>query len=381
METKNNKTNETAQSANFKSINPSTNDGVGLSTPDLQDGPQLQHLPEVYLEQQVQEKELPSEELIEKAFLQSFPKPTTLEQRLDSEEHYVKSGDDLLTEAEQLAENVKQLSAAIEKGFTELEDEVTSVSLTNLKVTVELSADTLLNDAGFLELKRSIHTQGITTPLWVSKENKIINGHRRYLAAKMLGIESLYCIYAKDDIPDDKLPIYSYHSNIQRKVTFVEMAEYVDYLFNQFRKQQHYTFGGNTNNNFKAAQLAGVTISVVNNLRKIKKANPTLLSLMDKQYLSISAACNIADMPENIRSAMVDACSKRTLTPKDIIKVAQDCKKHPNMAKAYIDAGYSGAPWDFFDQNSGADNVPDVPCEKPANTPHNENCPACGKRY
>ncbi|HLP32707.1 MAG TPA: hypothetical protein VK202_04485, partial [Bacteroidia bacterium] len=97
-------TNETAQSANFKSINPSTNDGVGLSTPDLQDGLQLQHLPEVYMEQQVPEKELPSEELIEKAFLQSFPQSTTLEDRLNSEKDTNESADYVFNLEEKLAE-------------------------------------------------------------------------------------------------------------------------------------------------------------------------------------------------------------------------------------------------------------------------------------
>jgi len=68
------------------------------------------------------------------------------------------------------------------------------------------------------DLTESIHEKGILAPLLITPDNRIISGHRRWIAAKQAGLEQVPVIYIETDDESENLEILI-HTNKQRNKT------------------------------------------------------------------------------------------------------------------------------------------------------------------
>ena len=68
------------------------------------------------------------------------------------------------------------------------------------------------NDDQVKAIAKSIEKFGFRQPLVIDKNNEIVVGHGRYLAAVQLGIEVVPCEYA-DDLTDDQIKAYRLADN------------------------------------------------------------------------------------------------------------------------------------------------------------------------
>ena len=55
-----------------------------------------------------------------------------------------------------------------------------------------------INDEAAEKLAEDIKRFGFRNPIYLDKDNVIINGHTRYKSAQLLGYKEVPCIYAKD---------------------------------------------------------------------------------------------------------------------------------------------------------------------------------------
>lgn len=68
------------------------------------------------------------------------------------------------------------------------------------------------NEAGVDGVANSIKAFGFKQPIVVDKDNVIVAGHTRYLAAKMLGMDKLPCVVA-DDLTDEQIKAFRLADN------------------------------------------------------------------------------------------------------------------------------------------------------------------------
>lgn len=84
------------------------------------------------------------------------------------------------------------------------------------------------------DLVHSISENGVLDPIWITSEGKIVSGHRRVNACKMLGIEEIPCEIKKDS------EILVIEANRYRQKTWIEKlneAEAVEKIYQDKAKE------------------------------------------------------------------------------------------------------------------------------------------------
>ena len=105
------------------------------------------------------------------------------------------------------------------------------------------------NDDAVEPVKESIRRYGFKVPMVLDKENIIVAGHTRYLAAQALGMDEVPVIYA-NDLSDDEIRAYRIADNktsdfsIWDNKKLLEELEELDGLFTGFNFDDMLSDGG-----------------------------------------------------------------------------------------------------------------------------------------
>lgn len=150
---------------------------------------------------------------------------------------------------------------------------------------------------GLQELASSIKERGVVQPLIVLQRGdkyQITDGHRRYLAAKMAGLEAVPCIIRAMDVKEADLVML--HANFFREdVNPVDEAKYFVKLHDRHGLAYN-----------EIARLASRSDSYVFNRVNLLLGPPEVLAALEGGQLNFSQACEISRSPdENIRHELL----------------------------------------------------------------------------
>lgn len=87
------------------------------------------------------------------------------------------------------------------------------------------------------DLVESLRRQGILTPLLIAPDGTILSGHRRWRAARIVGLDALPCQVV--DAPPEVAELLILESNQQRRKTFSQLMREDDHLRRLLEAQAH----------------------------------------------------------------------------------------------------------------------------------------------
>lgn len=149
-------------------------------------------------------------------------------------------------------------------------------------------------DGSFDELVASIQTNGILTPLLITASGLILAGHRRYEAAKEIGLTTVP-VRVLDEIDPEDHDLISLIENVLRSdLTVLEVANHLDSL--------------RSKRNMDAVDISdatGISPGTVRNYLKIADAGEAIKDKLDEDALSLGAAlalvnCNDSELVSDI---------------------------------------------------------------------------------
>lgn len=117
--------------------------------------------------------------------------------------------------------------SSFEREHAPTSDKIVMVPVNQLKEgKVGLSYDIRFPSTSLL---RSIAEVGVLNPLVITRDNEVLSGNRRMMAARILGIEKVPCVYAEVDPSDDAAKaLLSVDANIYRRKTRDELIRDVE---------------------------------------------------------------------------------------------------------------------------------------------------------
>lgn len=140
------------------------------------------------------------------------------------------------------------------------------------------------------DLARSIEVQGLLQPIVVCRardENKweILTGQRRFLAHKLLGLETITAAVLDERVNEGEAKAISITENlIRRKLSGKELIDGVTYLYN--------LYGGNAST---VASSTGLPYNVVLEYVKYPRLVPDLKKLVDEGEIEVNVALKAQD--------------------------------------------------------------------------------------
>ena len=180
-------------------------------------------------------------------------------------------------------------------------------------------------DANMLELRDSIEKYGILTPILVRPVldgyYEIISGHRRKYAAKQLGYRKVPVIIRV--LKDDEAVVAMVDSNFQREYILPsEKAFAYKMKYDVLRKDNKKTIRGQIDHNRKGkrtvqvlAEEFGESPKQIQRYLKLTQLIPELLTKLDDDGLSFSAATEIAFLKEEEQRLFLEAMDIVQATP------------------------------------------------------------------
>lgn len=180
-------------------------------------------------------------------------------------------------------------------------------------------------DANMLELKDSIEKYGILTPILVRPVldgyYEIISGHRRKYAAKQLGYRKVPVIIRV--LKDDEAVVAMVDSNFQREYILPsEKAFAYKMKYDVLRRNNKKTTCGQIDHNHRGkrtvqvlAEEFGESPKQIQRYLKITQLIPELLTKLDDDGLSFSAATEIAFLKEEEQRLFLEAMEIVQATP------------------------------------------------------------------
>lgn len=170
------------------------------------------------------------------------------------------------------------------------------------------------DDEQFKELVNRIKESGFVEPIIINREYKILSGHRRHRAVKLLGFDSIECQMVNDP-PEHELEILL-SSNVYREKTTVQKLKEAEYYFQieskKARERQlsgvtletSRTQGGRTDE--IVAEKIGMSPSSYKRARKVvqesSKISDRALKWLLEETLNedITAAQKLSEQPEDV---------------------------------------------------------------------------------
>lgn len=180
-------------------------------------------------------------------------------------------------------------------------------------------------DANMLELKDSIEKYGILTPILarpvLDGYYEIISGHRRKYAAKQLGYRKVPVIIRV--LKDDEAVVAMVDSNFQREYILPsEKAFAYKMKYDVLRRDHKKTIRGQIDYNHKGkrtvqvlAEEFGESPKQIQRYLKLTQLIPELLTKLDDDGLSFSAATEIAFLKEDEQRLFLEAMDIVQATP------------------------------------------------------------------
>ncbi len=162
------------------------------------------------------------------------------------------------------------------------------------------------------ELAASISVYGVLEPLHVKEKEGgryvIIAGHRRKLASKIAGLESLPCIVIKDTGEANEEEILVEHNRTQREKSVMEKAREFRKLKEKYSKRRGRPSAEEKKSNdwtiiFEKLNISKSTFYLYDNLNDLI---PELQEMVDNNAIALSLASKIGGLPQEIQRELFD---------------------------------------------------------------------------
>ena len=180
------------------------------------------------------------------------------------------------------------------------------------------------DDQAMLDLIQSVQSHGVLVPaiarLRTDGEYEIIAGHRRKHASELAGLDFMPVVVL--DLNDDEAIIQLVDSNIQREnILPSERAKAYKMRMEAIKRQGARTdlTSPNISAKFRSddelGQEVGVSGDTIRNYASLTNLVPELMQMVDKGRIKLSPAYQIAALPHNEQSLLLDTIESEQATP------------------------------------------------------------------
>ena len=180
------------------------------------------------------------------------------------------------------------------------------------------------DDQAMLDLIQSVQSHGVLVPaiarLRPDGEYEIIAGHRRKHASELAGLDFMPVVVL--DLNDDEAIIQLVDSNIQREnILPSERAKAYKMRMEAMKRQGARTdlTSPNISAKFRSddelGQEVGVSGDTIRNYASLTNLVPELMQMVDEGRIKLSPAYQIAALPHNEQSLLLDTIESEQSTP------------------------------------------------------------------
>ena len=180
------------------------------------------------------------------------------------------------------------------------------------------------DDQAMLDLIQSVQSHGVLVPaiarLRPDGEYEIIAGHRRKHASELAGLDFMPVVVL--DLNDDEAIIQLVDSNIQREnILPSERAKAYKMRMEAMKRQGARTdlTSPNISAKFRSDDELGLEIGVsgdtIRNYASLTNLVPELMQMVDEGRIKLSPAYQIAALPHNEQSLLLDTIESEQATP------------------------------------------------------------------
>ena len=180
------------------------------------------------------------------------------------------------------------------------------------------------DDQAMLDLIQSVQSHGVLVPaiarLRPDGEYEIIAGHRRKHASELAGLDFMPVVVL--DLNDDEAIIQLVDSNIQREnILPSERAKAYKMRMEAMKRQGARTdlTSPNISARFRSddelGQEVGVSGDTIRNYASLTNLVPELMQMVDEGRIKLSPAYQIAALPHNEQSLLLDTIESEQSTP------------------------------------------------------------------
>ena len=182
----------------------------------------------------------------------------------------------------------------------------------------------LRDDQAMLDLIQSVQSHGVLVPAIARPrpdgEYEIIAGHRRKHASELAGLDFMPVVVL--DLNDDEAIIQLVDSNIQREnILPSERAKAYKMRMEAMKRQGARTdlTSPNISARFRSddelGQEVGVSGDTIRNYASLTNLVPELMQMVDEGRIKLSPAYQIAALPHNEQSLLLDTIESEQATP------------------------------------------------------------------
>ena len=182
----------------------------------------------------------------------------------------------------------------------------------------------LRDDQAMLDLIQSVQSHGVLVPAIARPrpdgEYEIIAGHRRKHASELAGLDFMPVVVL--DLNDDEAIIQLVDSNIQREnILPSERAKAYKMRMDAMKRQGARTdlTSPNISAKFRSddelGQEVGVSGDTIRNYASLTNLVPELMQMVDEGRIKLSPAYQIAALPHNEQSLLLDTIESEQATP------------------------------------------------------------------
>lgn len=180
------------------------------------------------------------------------------------------------------------------------------------------------DDQAMLDLIQSVQSHGVLVPAIARPrpdgEYEIIAGHRRKHASELAGLDFMPVVVL--DLNDDEAIIQLVDSNIQREnILPSERAKAYKMRMDAMKRQGARTdlTSPNISAKFRSddelGQEVGVSGDTIRNYASLTNLVPELMQMVDEGRIKLSPAYQIAALPHNEQSLLLDTIESEQATP------------------------------------------------------------------
>ena len=180
------------------------------------------------------------------------------------------------------------------------------------------------DDQAMLDLIQSVQSHGVLVPAIARPrpdgEYEIIAGHRRKHASELAGLDFMPVVVL--DLNDDEAIIQLVDSNIQREnILPSERAKAYKMRMDAMKRQGARTdlTSPNISARFRSddelGQEVGVSGDTIRNYASLTNLIPELMQMVDEGRIKLSPAYQIAALPHNEQSLLLDTIESEQATP------------------------------------------------------------------
>ena len=180
------------------------------------------------------------------------------------------------------------------------------------------------DDQAMLDLIQSVQSHGVLVPaiarLRPDGEYEIIAGHRRKHASELAGLDFMPVVVL--DLNDDEAIIQLVDSNIQREnILPSERAKAYKMRMEAMKRQGARTdltsphISAKFRSDDELGQEVGVSGDTIRNYASLTNLVPELMQMVDEGRIKLSPAYQIAALPHNEQSLLLDTIESEQATP------------------------------------------------------------------